>query len=236
MILEKILLVEDDATLALGMEYTLKNEGFQVSVASSLKDARQLFNSEEPQLILLDVMLPDGSGYELCKEIRSRSEVPIIFLTACDEEVNVVLGLDMGGDDYITKPFRVRELVSRIKAVLRRNKNKEKHSDDLMISKDIEVHALQGKVMKKGEEVVLTSMEYKLLLTLMKNANNVIARSAILEGLWDVDGEFVDDNTLSVYVRRLREKIEDDPARQQYIVTVRGMGYSWNEQVRGMNI
>lgn len=225
-----ILLVEDDSTLAYGLEFTLKNEGFEVILSDRLEEARRKFKEGKFDLILLDVKLPDGTGYEFCKEIRRDSDIPIIFLTAFDEEVNVVLGLDIGADDYITKPFRIRELVSRIKAVLRR-KGKVIESSDALEFGDIKALLHEGRVTKQGKEIVLTALEYRLLLTLMKNTNQVLSRNTILENLWDVGGEFVDDNTLSVYIRRLREKIEDDPAKPKYIQTVRGMGYRWNSEV-----
>jgi DNA-binding response OmpR family regulator len=224
--MDRILLVEDDSTLAYGLEFTLKSEGFKVTLADRLEKAKIEINKGEFDLILLDVKLPDGTGYDFCKEVRKKSELPIIFLTACDEEVNVVLGLDIGGDDYITKPFRIRELVSRIKAVLRRN-NKSAENSDTIASGNIKIYLLQGKVTKNSEELVLTSLEYKLLLTLVKHSGQILTRNAILENLWDTSGEFVDDNTLSVYIRRLREKIEDNPAEPEHILTVRGMGYRW---------
>lgn len=226
-----ILLVEDDEALAYGIEYSLKNEGFLVTRASSLSDARKEVNKNKFNLILLDVKLPDGSGFNFCWEIRSL-DIPIIFLTACDEEVNIVLGLDMGADDYITKPFRIRELISRIKAVLRRSQKKTDNSK-ILVSDDIKIYTLEGKVKKRDEEVLLTTSEYKLLLVLVKNANHILSRNMIIEKLWDIDGEFIDDNTLSVYIRRLREKIEDNPPAPKYIVTVRGVGYKWDLNVRG---
>lgn len=229
--MSNILLVEDDSTLAYGLEFTLKNEGFNVTLADRLESAREELKKGMFDLILLDVKLPDGTGYEFCKEVRKNSDIPIIFLTAFDEEVNVVLGLDIGGDDYITKPFRIRELVSRIKAVLRRKVKPIENSDTLSTG-DIKVYLHRGKVTKHKEEIVLTALEYRLLLTLIKSSNQVLSRNVILENLWDVDGEFVDDNTLSVYIRRLREKIEDDPANPKYILTVRGVGYKWNCDVR----
>src|SRR5699024_5571209 len=163
--------------------------------------ARKLFNENNYNLILLDVMLPDGSGYELCKEIREKSNIPIIFLTACDEEVNIVLGLDIGGDDYITKPFRVSELMSRIRAVLRRS---ERNSlDNVLISGDIKLYLSEGRGEKNKEELYLTPIEIRLLSFFMKNPKQVLTRSNLLESIWDIDGEFIDDNTLSVYIKRL---------------------------------
>lgn len=224
--MNSILLVEDDSVLAFSIEYSLKSEGFSVTVSNDLADARKTLREGVFGMILLDVRLPDGSGYELCREIRENSPVPIIFLTACDEEVNIVTGLDLGADDYITKPFRIRELVSRMKAVLRRVKPGD--NPEVLVSGEIEVHPLQARVIKGGRELELTALEYRLILTLLKHPRQVLSRPTILERLWDFGGEFVDDNTLSVYIRRLREKVEDNPATPRYIVTIRGLGYKWD--------
>jgi len=230
--MNRILLVEDDANLTFGIEYTLSSEGYTVILAGSLEEARKAFAEGAVDLILLDVNLPDGSGYELCREIRISSQVPIIFLTALDEEIHVVAGLDLGADDYMTKPIRIKELLSRMKAVLRRNHNS---IDEVKLWKsgDIQVRVLEGAVSKKNAEVILTALEYRLLLMLIAHSNQICSRSALLHHLWDMSGEFVDDNTLSVHIRRLREKVEDDPATPQYIVTVRGIGYKWNLEVSG---
>lgn len=230
-----ILFVEDDLPLALGIEYTLKQEGFNVKHAKNVKEGTEAFKNGEFELILLDVMLPDGTGYDLCKIIREKSEVPIIFMTACDEEVNVILGLDLGGDDYVTKPIRVKELISRINAVLRRKlKNSRKggkNEEGILVSGDLRIEALKYRVYKGDNIIELTSIEYKLLLILMKNKGNVLERTTLLERLWDVDGNFVDGNSLTVYVKRLREKIEDDIKSPFYIETVRGIGYRWSPEV-----
>ncbi|MFR4998290.1 response regulator [Clostridium paraputrificum] len=222
-----ILLVEDDVTLAMGIEYSLKNEGFNVYTVGKIKDAKEKINNSYIDIILLDVNLPDGNGYELCKEIRVDSEVPIIFLTACDEEVNIVMGLDLGADDYITKPVRVRELVARINAVARRkgvvSKDKE---DNKIIVKDIKVLPLKYEVYKGEEKLQLTSVEYKLLLLLIENSGNVLTRKTLLEKLWDIEGDFIEESTLTVYIKRLREKLKDDK-ESPYIETVRGIGYKW---------
>ncbi|MEW8994650.1 response regulator transcription factor [Clostridium sp.] len=223
----KILLVEDDEAVALGIEYNLKNDGFEVIRAADISSAKQLFN-EEFKLILLDIGLPDGNGYEFCKYVREKSRVPIIFLTALDEEVNVVLGFDLGGDDYITKPFRLKELLSRIKAVLRRTSNSQKTR---LISGDIEVNSLDAKVYKNKKEIILTAVEYKLLLYFMGYPYKVISKEEILHRLWDIQGDFVDENTPAVYVRRLREKLEDEPSKPSYLVNLRGLGYKWDKNV-----
>lgn len=225
----RILLVEDDEPLAMGIEYALKKQEFFVSTAKSIKEAHLLF-SEEIDLILLDVTLPDGNGYDFCKRIRLTSDVPIIFMTALDDEPNVVFGLDIGGDDYITKPVRISELVSRINALMRRQK-KSSVSDGTtcFTSGNIVVEPLKCKVLVDGEEVYLTAVEYKLLLVLIENKGKVLSRNVIIEKLWDIDGNFVDYNTLNVYMKRLREKIETDESK--HIETIRGIGYMWKNEV-----
>jgi two-component system, OmpR family, response regulator VicR len=230
----KILLIEDDIALSYGVEYSLKKEGFEVNTAKSLEEASERFNSSI-DLILLDIMLPDGSGYDFCRKVRLESDVPVIFMTALDEEVNVVLGLDLGGDDYITKPVRVKELVSRINAVLRRRKKLDSGTEPhKIISGGITIEPLKCKVWAREREIALTAVEYKLLLLFLENKGNVLSRSALLERLWDIDGEFVDGNTLNVYVKRLREKLEEDGRNPVYIETVRGIGYRWSEEVRSI--
>lgn len=228
--MSRLLVVEDDEALALGIEFTLKDEGYEVCRASSVSEGRSLFNQEEVDLILLDVNLPDGSGYDLCKAIRSKSEVPIIFLTALDEEVNVVVGFEMGGDDYITKPFRVRELLSRIKAVLRRN-SKSAVSGSKLVSGDLIVNTSTATVKKLEKDLILTAQEYKLLLVFMAKSKVLLKREEILKELLEGAEVFFDENTLSVYIKRIREKIEDNPKDPQYIITARGLGYMWNKEV-----
>ena len=219
-----ILFVEDDTTIAMGVEYSLKEDGFQVSLAYNLQEARDLLKRQPFDLVLLDLGLPDGSGYELCKEIRSAGDTPIVILSARDEESSIVLGLDLGADEYITKPFRLRELISRLRAVLRRRGPVES-SDRTLACGDVTVFTQQAKVYKHGREVLLTALEYRLLLTLILNQGRVLTRSQILGSIWDVDEAFVNDNTLTVYIKRLREKLEDDPQKPALIRTVRGMGY-----------
>lgn len=229
--MKKILLLEDDITLSIGLEYTLKKEGFTVKKAKNLKEARANIEEEDFDLLLLDLMLPDGSGYDICKEVREKGNVPVIFMTACDEEANVVLGLDIGGDDYIIKPIRIKELLSRINAVLRRH-NKG-IMEKVVVCGNIVIEPLKARVTKDSEEITLTPAEYKLLLILVENKGNVLSRNVLLQKLWDIEGDFVDANTLNVYIKRLREKIEDDFKKPKYIETIRGLGYRWSMEVRG---
>ena len=225
--LNHILLVEDDLSLIEGLEFSLKKNGFDVTVCRTVREALATFSVRAFDLLLLDLTLPDGSGFELCKAVRQTSRVPVIFLTASDEEVNVVMGLDMGGDDYITKPFRLNELLSRISALLRRAGMSDDKPRDLC-SNGIAVKPTEGRAFKAGTDLELTAAEYRLLCLLMQNPNSVLTRDLILDRLWDGSGNFVDDNTLSVYVRRLRSKIEDDPEDPRYLLTARGVGYKWS--------
>lgn len=225
----RILVVEDDEALGMGIEFALHKAGFQAKVEDCLENAREALKNDEYNLILLDNMLPDGTGFELCKELREKSDVPIIFLTACDEETNIVQGLDIGADDYITKPFRVKELISRIKAILRRTSIVHKSFMEIFVSGDITYNLMERKFTKNGLEVILTPVEHKLIEIFVQNSKQVLSRNQILDKIWDASGEFVDDNTLSVYIRRLREKIEDNPSQPEYILTVRGLGYKWNK-------
>lgn len=222
-----IMLVEDDLSLIEGLEFSLKKNGFSVTVCRTVREALATFSAQAFDLLLLDLTLPDGSGFELCRAVRQASRVPVIFLTASDEEVNVVMGLDMGGDDYITKPFRLNELLSRIHALLRRAGMSDDKTLDLC-SNGIAVRPTEGRAFKAGTDLDLTAAEYRLLCYFMQNPNSVLTRDLILDRLWDGSGNFVDDNTLSVYVRRLRSKIEDDPEDPRYLLTARGVGYKWS--------
>jgi DNA-binding response OmpR family regulator len=229
--MQKILLVEDDKTIALGLEYSLGQDGFAVTVCHDVCSALSALGIQNFDLIILDLSLPDGSGYDVCKAVRANSDVPVIFLTACDDEVNVVMGLDMGADDYITKPFRIRELVSRIKTVLRRYQRtggSGRIRAEIALG-DVLINTAQAKVYKKGAEVQLTALEYRLLLTFASNPGQVLSRAQLLEGIWDVAGDYVNDNTLTVYIKRLRDKIEADPQQPALIQTVRGLGYRAGE-------
>ena len=220
--MKRILLVEDDRAVALAVIYSLKKEGFEVEHATNLKSARSILN-DSIDLILLDVMLPDGDGYELCSEI----------MTACDEENNVVIGLDLGADDYVSKPVKIRELVSRINAVLRRKgkDNNINSAKEIFKSENLELDKGAHIVRKNGEEISLTLNEYKLMLLLMENSPNVLTRDMMLEKVWDIEGNFIDANALSVNIKRLREKIEDDIKSPKFIITIRGVGYKWAPKV-----
>lgn len=220
-----ILLVEDDQSIALGLIYSLKEEGYLVTHCTTIVEAKRNLKQNTFQFILLDISLPDGCGYELCQYVKQSSfaQIPVIFLTACDEEVNVVMGLEIGADDYITKPFRVRELMARIKSVLRRSSGQRIHSV-VQVGK-LKIDTAQAKVFKNEIEITLTALEYRLLLTLLNHRGKVLTRLQLLDGIWDVAGDFVNDNTLTVYIKRLREKLEDNPSQPTLIHTVRGFGY-----------
>lgn len=221
-----ILYVEDDLSLIDGLKYTLEINGYTVDIVRTVKEALTYFGQGQYELLLLDVTLPDGTGFDICREIRKQSAVPIIFLTASDEEISIVRGLDMGGDDYITKPFRLNELLSRIKALLRRSVQFSK-ADTVLEANGIRVDTTERLVWKDDMQLTLTLIEYKLLCLFMQNPNHLLTREMILDRLWDGNGNYVDDNTLSVYVRRLRNKIEDTPNVPAFLVTERGFGYKW---------
>ena len=227
----RILLLEDDISLVDGLKYSLKRNGFEVDLVRTMKEAlSHLPKISTYDLLILDVTLPDGTGFEVCEKVRKQGNpIPIIFLTASDEEVNIIRGLDSGGDDYVTKPFKLGELCSRIRALLRRTGNDNKNNHTVIERGDILIDLLGSRVLLRGRTLDLTSAEYRLLSLLVRNAGRVTTRSSILNELWDSTGDFVDDNTLSVYVRRLREKIEADPSNPQHLTTVRGFGYQWNE-------
>ena len=218
-----IFLLEDDDAIAMGLSYSLENEGYTVTAAKSVREAYEIIEKRNFSLYLLDLTLPDGSGYDVCKKIKEIGDFPVIFLTAYDDEVNVVMGFELGADDYITKPFRLKELLVRIKSVFRRYNNE--NNDGKIKVKDLVVNTNEAKVYKNGEEIVLTAMEYKLLLILLNNRGCVLSRTQLLENIWDVAGDFVEDNTLTVYIKRLRDKIEENPTDPVYIKTIRGLGY-----------
>lgn len=219
--METILIVEDDKTISMGLEYYLKQEGYSVIVANSFTEAKEEIK-KNISLVLLDLGLPDSNGFDIFKYIKQIKDVPVIFLTAVDDEVNIVMGLDMGADDYITKPFKARELLSRIKRTLR--KTSGNIVSNIKIG-NVEIDIKQAKVLKNGHDVMLTALEYKILLILVTNPNQVFTREQILSDIWDVNECYVNDNTLTVYIKRLREKIEDDKDSPKIIQTVRGIGY-----------
>ena len=225
--MSKILLLEDDLSLINGLSFAFRKQGFELAVVRTLKEANELWGEGKYDLLVLDVSLPDGTGYEFCKKVRQVSKVPIIFVTASDEEMNIIMGLDIGGDDYITKPFKLGVLVSRINALLRRAKGFNSTDTELQ-SNGIKVLMLQGQVFKNEKLIDLTAAEYKLLCLFMRNPNMVLTKEQILDKLWDCEGNYIDSSTLTVYMRRLRMKIEDNPSEPQMLLTVRRMGYKWN--------
>lgn len=220
--MKKILLVEDNNSIILGLEYLFKEEKLEYLITKNKRDTLNILDKEKFDLVLLDVSLPDGNGFDICKYIKERKNIPVIFLTAKDEEKDVVQGFDLGADDYIIKPFRNRELISRINNVLRRKEN----FNNYLVSGNIKIDTDNCKVYKDEEEVVLTKLEYKILVNLFMNKNRLITREEILNDIWDIAGNFVNDNTLTVYIKRIREKIGDKDAK--IIETVRGLGYRIN--------
>ena len=231
--MNNLCLLEDDISLIDGLQYSLTKNGFQVDVVRTVKEAKEhLAEVGKYDLLILDVTLPDGTGFDICEWVRKRDNmIPIIFLTASDEEVNIIRGLDCGGDDYVTKPFKLGELCSRIRALLRRVGRTNQEDGNLLDCGDISIDLLGSRVFLNGTLLDLTNMEYRLLCLLVKSANRVVSRDIILNDLWDGTGNFVDDNTLSVYIRRLREKVEPDASHPQHLITVRGFGYQWKEVV-----
>ena len=224
--MSRLLLLEDDQSLVNGLSFALKKQGFALDVARTVREAEALWCDGKYDLLVLDVSLPDGTGFAFCEKVRQVSKVPIIFLTASDEEMNIIMGLDMGGDDYITKPFKLGVLLSRVNALLRRVKDFGA-GDTLLQSNGIKVLLLQGQAYKNEKLLDLTAAEYKLLCLFMKNPNVVLTKEQILDNLWDCEGDYIDNSTLTVYIRRLRMKIEDNPSEPQMLVTVRRMGYKW---------
>lgn len=219
--MRRIFLVEDDGAIARNLTRLLRSEDFAVTQASTQAEAFSILNEERFDLALVDVSLPDGNGFTVCTEIKETQDIPVIFLTASGDEASVVTGFNMGADDYITKPFRPRELVARIRAALR----KSGQAPSAFEIFGLEVDTASGVVKKDGKEVFLSALEYRLLLVFVSNPKSIVTRDRLLGELWDAAGEFVTNNTLTVYIKRLREKIEDDPADPKIILTVRGTGY-----------
>ncbi len=229
--MSKILLLEDDISLVDGLTYSLKKNGFEAEIVRTVSEAlNSIENIGKYDLLILDITLPDGTGFDVCEAVRRQGQqVPIIFLTASDEEVNIIRGLDSGGDDYITKPFRLGELCSRIRALLRRAGVSNAGNTTIIECGDITIDLLGSRALLNSKNLELTSAEYRLLCLLVRNVNRIVTREIILRELWDEAGNFVDNNTLSVYVRRLREKVEADPSHPRHLITVRGFGYQWKE-------
>ncbi len=217
----KVLLIEDDSAIVENLSAFLREEGFDVAFVDGQGKALERIEADPPDLILLDVTLAEGNGYSACTAIKARYDIPIIFLTALGDEFSVVTGLDMGADDYISKPFRPRELVSRMRSVLRRT---GKGSRAVQIG-DLKIDTEKGVIMRAGEELFLSALEYRLFLVFLNHRGKILSRGQLLEEIWDVAGEYVNDNTLTVYIKRLRDKIELDPQNPQIIKTVRGLGY-----------
>lgn len=220
--MKKILLVEDNETITMGLKYSLEQEKFEIDTAKNVITAKAKIKKNEYNLYLLDITLPDGEGYEICKEIKEKGNYPVIFLTAKGEETDVVQGLDMGADDYVIKPFRTRELISRINSVLRRYENETNIENKIQYGNLI-IDTISATVYKEEKQITLTSLEYKILLMLFSNKGILVTREQILDKIWDIAGNFVNDNTLTVYIKRIREKIDDRDGK--IIQTVRGIGY-----------
>lgn len=225
--MKQIFFVEDDLSLINGLSFAIKKQGYSIDIARTLLEADVMWKDGKYDLVILDVSLPDGSGFDLCKKIRQTSKVPVMFLTAADEEMDIIMGLDIGGDDYITKPFKLAVFLSRVNALLRRSSNFSQ-TDTELNSNGINVQLLKGEVYKNGCLVDLTASEYKLLCLFMENPDTILSPEQILSRLWDCDENYIDNNTLTVYIRRLRMKIEDNPGKPERIITVRRMGYKWN--------
>ena len=225
--MKRLFLLEDDLSLISGLSFAIKKQGYEIDVARTTLEANTLWVNGKYDLAILDVSLPDGSGFDLCKKIRQTSKVPIMFLTAADEETDIIMGLDIGGDDYITKPFKLAVFMSRINALLRRSENFNTAATELN-SGGISVRLLKGEVYKRGKLLDLTAGEYKLLCLFMENPDRILSTDQILGKLWDCSENYIDNSSLTVYIRRLRTKIEDNPGEPKRIITVRGMGYKWN--------
>ncbi|MEG0750565.1 MAG: response regulator transcription factor [Oscillospiraceae bacterium] len=225
--MKRIFLIEDDLSLISGLSFAVKKQGYDLEIARTSCEAETMWVNGRYDLVILDVSLPDGSGFDICRKLRRTSKVPIIFLTAADEETDITMGLDIGADDYITKPFKLAVLLSRINALLRRSNNFSEANEEL-ISNHIKVQRLSGEVYKEDEQIELTAGEYKLLCLFMENPDVVLSPEQILSKLWDCNENYVDSNTLTVYIHRLRTKIEDNPSKPKIIITVRRLGYKWN--------
>jgi hypothetical protein len=220
-------MIEDDEAIRTGLKYYLEQENFEVIETDNGKDSLKILTDEDISICLLDVNLPDINGFDLFKKLKEIKDIPIIFLTANDLETSIVMGLDMGADDYVTKPFRARELISRIHNALRK---KRQGTTNIIHFKNITVDLNGARVLKDNKDVFLTALEYKIVLTFFLNPNVIFTREKILADIWDVNEEYVNDNTLTVYIKRIREKLEKDPTNPEIIVTVRGIGYKLGEE------
>ena len=229
--MSNLLLLEDDISLIDGLHYTLKKNGFCIDIARTIEEAeKRLVEIGKYDLLILDVTLPDGTGFEVCEKVRKQNkQIPIIILSAKSEDADKILGLNVGADDYVTKPFKLGELCSRIRALLRRAGVSPQDKTNVLECGDISIDLLSCRVVLNNRTLELTNAEYRLLCVLVRNANRIVSRDMILNDLWDGTGNFVDDNTLSVYIRRLREKVETDASRPQHLITIRGFGYQWKE-------
>lgn len=223
----KILMIEDDEAIRTGLKYYLEQENFEVIETDNGKDSLKILTDEDISICLLDVNLPDINGFDLFKKLKEIKDIPIIFLTVNDLETSIVMGLDMGADDYVTKPFRARELISRIHNALRK---KRQGTTNIIHFKNITVDLNGARVLKDNKDIFLTALEYKIVLTFFLNPNVIFTREKILADIWDVNEEYVNDNTLTVYIKRIREKLEKDPTNPEIIVTVRGIGYKLGEE------
>ncbi len=222
--MSKILIIEDDENIALGCEHSLRAEGYEIFIANTVALAKEYLSRNSYDCLIIDLGLPDGNGFEVCEFAKEKANPAIIFLTARDDENDIVFGLDMGGDDYITKPFGLKEFISRVNAVMRR-KNNHPDKEKIINLGNLKIYSLKGKVYKNNQEVFLSAMEYRLLLTIATRKGDILKRDELLDSLWDIGGDFINDNTLTVYIKRLREKIEDDPQNPKLIETIRGIGY-----------
>lgn len=223
-----ILLLEDDKSLNRGISFKLKKEGYKVHNAFNIKEAKDIFNNKDINLIISDIGLPDGDGFEFCEYIRSMSNVHIIMLTALDQEVDIVTGYEVGADDYITKPFSLIVLISKVNAIMKRVSNSG--SENIITCEDLNFYYVDNKLERRGNETVLSKNEGKLLRYLMENSCQTVTKEQLIEALWDIDGNFVDENTVAVNIRRLRQKVENNPSSPEYIKNIRGIGYTFEKR------
>ncbi|MCC0693829.1 MULTISPECIES: response regulator transcription factor [unclassified Clostridioides] len=223
--METIMVVEDDVMLNNGICFNLQSEGFQVIPTYNLKEAKEKFKTEKINLIILDVNLPDGSGFEFCKDIRNDSKIGVLFLTACDMESDIVNGFKIGADDYITKPFSINILMQRIKALLRRCGNEIQ--ENILIEGDFEFNFDKMTVSRNNESIVFSPIEYKILKQLVQHKNEIVTRQALIDAIWDSDSEYMEEHALTVNINRLRKRIDQKTSKHKYIRTVYGIGYMW---------